>query len=112
MDHLTIWHLVALALGTAILTSAILGGVGAWIYVHRIRPEKARLEEKIAHLGGELEDSIERGIRRGVRKAVAELPQNAARQTTQSVTRMGADLVERGLSSLIERPVRQRKDAE
>ncbi|RMF13196.1 MAG: hypothetical protein D6758_13625 [Gammaproteobacteria bacterium] len=112
MDHLTLWHLIALALGTALITVALSACIGYWLYRTRLKPEKERLEQALQTLSGEIETSIEKGIRRGVKKALAELPSAAAKQTTQSVTRVGTDLIERGLSSLIDRPSRRKPPGE
>ena len=95
---MNLWLVVTL---TALLSSALtLGGIFV-VYRWHIKPQ---LDEKVAEIKLQvagLEQRVAAGVRQGIGDSIKDLSDKAVRSTTNSVVRMGADLVEGGLSSFL-----------
>ena len=96
--------------GAALLSSLLTLLALFLVYRFSIKPH---LDAKVAEVKvqvAELEHRVAAGVRKGIQDAIRDLPDQAVRTTTRSVVKMGADLVEGGLSTLIGDRSRRRDD--
>ena len=104
---MSLWLVIPL---TALLSAGLtLGGIYL-VYRNHIKPElDSRILEIKKEVAG-LEDRVSAGVRQGIGDALRDVSDRAVRSTTRSVVRMGADLVEGGLSSFLNNERNRRRD--
>lgn len=69
------------------------------------------VEAKVAELkalGDDIDRKVSKGVEDGVARALRRLPENTIRGTTRQMIRMGSDLMEGGLSTLLGSPAELR----
>lgn len=111
------WTLMMVQIAVQSLLTVVLVWLTIWLF-HRLilRPwVEAKLAE-IKALGDDVDQKVASGVEEGIGRALRRLPESTIRGTTRQVIRMGSDLMEGGLSTLLgspaelKRPRRARSD--
>lgn len=101
------WLLILL---TSVLSAGLTLAVAFAVYRWRIKPRVDAGIEQLNRQVADLERRVANGVRQGITEALRDLPDKAVRSTTQSVMRIGVDLVEGGLGGILSDRSRRRDE--
>ncbi|WP_097461537.1 hypothetical protein [Mangrovitalea sediminis] len=99
------WALMMVQITVQSILTVVLVWLTLWLF-HRLilRPwMEAKLKE-IKVLGGDVDQKVASGVEEGIGRALRRLPESTIRGTTRQMIRMGNDLMEGGLSTLLGSP--------
>ncbi len=111
---MSIWILVAIALGSAALACA---GLGVWMTLW-LKPRlarqfdeefKQRLDEAADVLAARVEEAVRRGVMDGFTRLASK---EVLEGTTRTIAKTGADIVEEGLGRILGRRGRRDRNQE